>query len=207
MWFALIISLLLHRNGNVNHLQRDHLSIFLAELVIVFQDQLHQFRAVDATDDGGAVQIFLSILRVVGERHEQTVVTLTHCTLQGLDTEMLVRILKEPRNAILKQYQKLLALDEVDLRFEDDALEAIAAKALERDTGARALRSVIEDFMMDIMYEIPKDDNIGTVTITRAFVEGKGGPVISIRTEHPRQIAMNLSGNEERRQNEQNESE
>ena len=129
------------------------------------------------------------------------------CTLQGLDTEMLVRILKEPRNAILKQYQKLLALDEVDLRFEDDALEAIAAKALERDTGARALRSVIEDFMMDIMYEIPKDDNIGTVTITRAFVEGKGGPVISIRTEHPRQIAMNLSGNEERRQNEQNESE
>ena len=129
------------------------------------------------------------------------------CTLQGLDTEMLVRILKEPRNAILKQYQKLLALDEVDLRFEDDALEAIAAKALERDTGARALRSVIEDFMMDIMYEIPKDDNIGTVTITRAFVEGKGGPVISIRTEHPRQSAMKLAGNEERRQNEQNEAE
>ena len=129
------------------------------------------------------------------------------CTLQGLDTAMLVRILKEPKNAILKQYQKLLALDEVDLRFEDDALEAIASKALERDTGARALRSVIEEFMMDIMYEIPKDDNIGTVTITRAFVEGKGGPLIGIRTEHPRQIAMNLSGNEERRQDGKNESE
>jgi ATP-dependent Clp protease ATP-binding subunit ClpX len=104
---------------------------------------------------------------------------------------MLVRILREPKNAILKQYQKLLALDEVDLEFEDDALEAIASKALERDTGARALRSVIEEFMMDIMYEIPKDDNIGKVTITRAFVEGKGGPVIEIRTDTPRQIGMN----------------
>ena len=113
------------------------------------------------------------------------------CVLQGLDTDMLVRILREPKNAILKQYQKLLALDEVDLQFEDDAMEAIAAKALERDTGARALRSVIEGFMMDIMYEIPKDENIGKVTITRAFVEGKGGPVIEIRTDTPRQIAMN----------------
>ena len=112
------------------------------------------------------------------------------CTLQGLDTQMLVRILREPRNAILKQYQKLLALDEVDLKFEDDALEAIAAKALARDTGARALRSVIEEFMMDIMYEIPKDNNIGTVTITRAFVEGKGGPAIGIRTVTPMQIGM-----------------
>ncbi len=112
------------------------------------------------------------------------------CVLQGLNTEMLVRILREPKNAILKQYQKLLALDEVDLRFEDDAMQAIAEKALERDTGARALRSVIEEFMMDIMYEIPKDDNIGTVTITRAFVEGKGGPVIGIRTDTPRQIPM-----------------
>lgn len=113
------------------------------------------------------------------------------CTLQGLDMDMLVRILREPRNAIIKQYQKLLALDEVDLEFEDDALEAIAQKALERDTGARALRSVIEEFMMDIMYEIPKDDNIGTVTITRAFVEGKGGPVIGIRTDTPsRQIPL-----------------
>ena len=115
------------------------------------------------------------------------------CVLQGLDADMLVRILKEPKNAILKQYQKLLALDEVDLQFEDDALEAIAAKAIERDTGARALRSVIEEFMMDIMYEIPKDENIGTVTITRAFVEGRGGPVIGIRTETPARIAMNTA--------------
>ena len=104
------------------------------------------------------------------------------CPLQGLDTEMLVKILKEPKNAILKQYQKLLALDEVKLEFEDDALTAIAEKALEKDTGARALRSIIEEFMLDIMYEIPKDENIGKVTITRAYVEGKGGPMIEIRS-------------------------
>ncbi len=105
------------------------------------------------------------------------------CTLQGLDASMLVKILKEPRNAILKQYQKLLELDEVKLEFEDDALEAIAEKALKKDTGARALRAIIEDFMLDIMYEIPKDDNIGTVTITRDYIEGKGGPRIEIRSE------------------------
>ena len=104
------------------------------------------------------------------------------CPLQGLDANMLVKILKEPKNAILKQYQKLLALDEVQLEFEDDALMAIAEKALAKDTGARALRSIIEEFMLDIMYEIPKDENIGKVTITRAYVEGKGGPMIEIRT-------------------------
>ena len=102
-------------------------------------------------------------------------------TLDGLSKEALVKVLKEPKNAILKQYQKLLALDEVKLEFEDDALEAIAEKALEKETGARALRAIIEDFMLDIMYEIPKDDNIGTVTITRAYIEQKGGPIIEIR--------------------------
>lgn len=105
------------------------------------------------------------------------------CSLNGLSKDMLVKILKEPRNAILKQYQKLLALDEVDLQFNDGALEAIAEKALEKDTGARALRSIIEEFMLDIMYEIPKDDNIGKVTITRDYVEGKGGPLIEIRSD------------------------
>jgi len=105
------------------------------------------------------------------------------CAMEGLDEDMLVRILKEPRNAILKQYQKLLELDEVRLKFDDDALHAIARKALEKDTGARALRSIIEDFMLDIMYEIPKDENIGTVTITKDYVEGKGGPRIEIRSD------------------------
>ncbi len=104
------------------------------------------------------------------------------CTLKGLNQEMLVRILKEPKNAILKQYQKLLELDEVKLEFSEDALEAIAKKATEKDTGARALRSIIEEFMLDIMYEIPKDDNIGRVTITGAYIEGTGGPVIDIRS-------------------------
>lgn len=102
-------------------------------------------------------------------------------TLQGLSEEMLVKILKEPKNAILKQYQKLLALDEVKLEFEDEALGAIAKKALEKKTGARALRAIIEEFMLDIMYEIPKDDNIGKVTITREYIEHKGGPRIEMR--------------------------
>ena len=103
------------------------------------------------------------------------------CPLQGLDEDMLVRILKEPKNAILKQYQKLLELDEVKLEFDDDALRVIAQKALERDTGARGLRAVIEEFMLDIMYEVPKDDNIGGVRITRAYLEHRGGPVITLR--------------------------
>ncbi len=103
-------------------------------------------------------------------------------TLEGLNKDMLVKILKEPKNAILKQYQKLLELDEVKLEFNDEALEAIAQKAMEKDTGARALRSIIEEFMLDIMYEIPKDDNIGRVTITREYIEGTGGPVIDIRS-------------------------
>ncbi|HBA62865.1 MAG TPA: ATP-dependent Clp protease ATP-binding subunit ClpX [Lachnospiraceae bacterium] len=102
-------------------------------------------------------------------------------TLNGLDEDMLVQILKEPKNAILKQYQKLLALDEVKLNFDEDALHAIAEKAMKKDTGARALRAIIEEFMLDIMYEIPKDDNIGQVTITRAYIEGTGGPVITLR--------------------------
>lgn len=102
-------------------------------------------------------------------------------TLEELDKDMLVQILKEPKNAILKQYQKLLELDEVKLCFDEDALEMIAEKAMERETGARALRSVIDEFMLDIMYEIPKDDNIGSVTITRAYIEGKGAPLIELR--------------------------
>ena len=102
-------------------------------------------------------------------------------TLQGLNEEMLVKILKEPKNAILKQYQKLLALDEVKLEFDEEALRAIAAKAMKKDTGARALRSIIEEFMLDIMYEIPKDDNIGQVTITKDYIEGVGAPLITMR--------------------------
>ncbi len=102
-------------------------------------------------------------------------------SLKELSEDMLVRILKEPKNAIIRQYQKLLALDEVDLQFEDDALRLIASRAKEKGVGARALRSVIEEFMLDIMYEVPKDDNIGKVTITKAYIEGTGGPLIEMR--------------------------
>ena len=110
------------------------------------------------------------------------------CPMDSLTKESYIKILKEPKNAILKQYQKLLELDEVKLNFDDSALEAIAKKAMERETGARALRAIIEEFMLDIMYEIPKDDNIGEVTITGDYINGTGGPVIEIRTEsvHPK---------------------
>lgn len=103
------------------------------------------------------------------------------CAMQGLSDEMMVDILKEPKNAIIRQYQKLLSMDEVDLEFTDDALLAIANKAQEKETGARALRSIIEDIMLDIMYEIPKDDNIGRVTITADYLEGNGAPIIETR--------------------------
>ena len=102
-------------------------------------------------------------------------------TLEGLDEDMLVQIMKEPKNAILKQYKKLLALDGVDLRFDDSAYHAIAKRAMEKKTGARALRAIIEEFMLDIMYQIPRDDNIGRVTITKEYIEGTGGPVLEMR--------------------------
>ena len=102
-------------------------------------------------------------------------------SLNALTEDMLVKILKEPKNAIIKQYQKLLALDEVELRFDDSALQAIAKRAMEKKTGARALRSIIEEIMLDIMYEIPKDDNIGRVTITEDYILNKGLPIIEMR--------------------------
>ena len=102
-------------------------------------------------------------------------------TLETLTEEYLVRILKEPKNAIIKQYQKLMAMDEVSLEFEDEALRLIAQKAMKKETGARALRSIIEEYMLDIMYEIPRDDAIGRVVITRDYLEGKGGPRIILR--------------------------
>ena len=102
-------------------------------------------------------------------------------SLENLTKDMLVKIMKEPRNAILKQYEKLLELDEVKLEFADDALEAIAQKAMEKKTGARALRSILEDYMLDIMYEIPKDNNIGTVVITGDYIKKTGAPVIQMR--------------------------
>jgi len=103
--------------------------------------------------------------------------------LQALDRDMYIRILKEPRNSIVKQYQKLFRLDEVNLIFEDSAYEAIAERAAEEETGARALRSIMEEFMLDIMYQVPKDDHIGSVVITGDYIRGKGAPEIHFRGE------------------------
>ncbi len=108
--------------------------------------------------------------------------------LEPLDKDFLVRILTEPKNAITKQYQKLLAMDEVRLEFAPEALDLIAERAMEKGTGARALRAILEEYMMDIMYEIPKDDAIGSVTITREYLEGKGAPLIEMRGYAPARI-------------------
>lgn len=99
-------------------------------------------------------------------------------SLRGLDKEALLRILKEPKNALIKQYQKLFEMDAVKLTFEDDAVDVIAQKALERKTGARGLRSIMENVMMDTMYEIPSDDTIGQCIVTKAAVEGTEKPKI-----------------------------
>lgn len=101
--------------------------------------------------------------------------------LQAMTEDMLVQILTQPKNAILKQYQKLLALDEVELIFDDEAVRSIAGKAAQKKTGARALRAIIEEFMLDIMYEIPKDDLIGRVTITEDYINNCGAPRIEMR--------------------------
>ena len=110
--------------------------------------------------------------------------------LESLTEDMLVQILQEPKNAILKQYRRLLEMDEVKLEFEEGALRAISHRALEKDTGARALRAIIEEFMLDIMYEIPKDDTIGEVVITREYVEHTGGPRIIMRGQEIPELGM-----------------
>ena len=102
-------------------------------------------------------------------------------TLDGLDQEALVRILKEPKNALIKQYKKLFEFDEVKLGVEDEAALEIARLAFERKTGARGLRSIMEDVLMDVMYEIPSDDNIAECVLTKDVVEGKGKPRIVYR--------------------------
>ena len=136
---------------------------FYADLKDKYDNDPHLLEKVTVDDlrNFGMIPEFLGRLPVI-------------FTLDGLNEDMLVQILREPRNAILKQYQKLLALDEVKLEFEEDALRAIAAKAMERKTGARALRAILEEYMLDIMYEIPKDDSIGEVVITKGYIEGNG---------------------------------
>ena len=102
--------------------------------------------------------------------------------LQGLDKEALVRILKEPKNALIKQYQKLFDMDHVELSFDEDAIDAIADKAFERKIGARGLRSIMENTMMDMMYRIPSDETIESCVVTKGAVEGTSEP-LTIRRE------------------------
>ncbi|MBE5912047.1 ATP-dependent Clp protease ATP-binding subunit ClpX [Pseudobutyrivibrio sp.] len=144
---------------------------FMADLKDKYDDDKNILQKVTVEDlrEFGMIPEFIGRLPIV-------------FATESLDEDMLVRILKEPKNAIIKQYQKLLELDEVKLEFEDEALHAIARKAIDKKLGARGLRSIIEEFMLDIMYEIPKDDNIGQVIITEDYIEKKGGPRILVRT-------------------------
>ncbi|MBW4862118.1 MAG: ATP-dependent Clp protease ATP-binding subunit ClpX [Paeniclostridium sp.] len=104
-------------------------------------------------------------------------------TLDLLDEDALVSILKEPKNSLVKQFQKLFELDGVELEFEDAALRAIAKKAIERNTGARGLRSIVENIMMDIMYEIPSRDDIKKIILTEACVKEEAEPVVVLKGE------------------------
>ena len=143
---------------------------FGADLKDKYEDDPNILRYVTSADlrEFGMIPEFLGRLPMV-------------VTLEKLTVDLLVKILREPKNAILKQYVKLLEMDAVKLIFEDGALEWIAGEAIKRETGARALRAILEEYMLDIMYEIPKDPNIGTVVITRPYLERKGGPMIQMR--------------------------
>ncbi len=114
--------------------------------------------------------------------------------LNGLDKEALVRILKEPKNSILKQYQKLFSLDKVELVFEDKALEAVAQKALDRNTGARGLRAIMEEILSELMYEVPSDHTVEKVIITDKTVNGKAKAEI-VRDKN--RVPFNITVNEE----------
>ena len=109
-------------------------------------------------------------------------------SLRGLDKEALVRILKEPKNALIKQYRKLFDMDDVELTFEDEAVNAIAEKAFERKTGARGLRSIMEDVLMDTMYNIPSDDSIEECIVTRDVVEEDSEPVLIHKGESRKKL-------------------
>lgn len=135
------------------------------ELVDAFaqvrQEDLHKF---------GLIPEFIGRLPVV-------------TSVSPLDRDSLARILREPKNALIKQYQKLFDLDGVELEFSDDAIEAIADRALERNTGARGLRSILETLLLDVMFEVPSNDDIATVRVTAATVRGEERPELITRTE------------------------
>src|SRR5207245_3023889 len=103
--------------------------------------------------------------------------------LMARDEEDLMRILTEPKNAIVKQYQKFLALDKVELQFTEEALQAAAVGAAKRKTGARGLRTIIEEVLLDVMYEIPSRADVRKVVVTAEAIEGKGNPLLLSKNE------------------------
>ncbi len=114
--------------------------------------------------------------------------------LNELNEEAMVRILKEPKNALIKQFERLFDMDGVKLVFTDEAVKAVAAKALERNIGARGLRAVLENAMMDLMFRLPSDDTISSCTITPEVIEGTGEPILTYReapAEKRRKISIN----------------
>ena len=131
-----------------------------------FDELIHQVRPEDLMEYGIIPEI-IGRLPVI-------------CTLETLDEDALLRILTEPKNAPVKQYEKLLAMDDVTLTFEEDALRAVAQKAIERKTGARSLKGIIEDTMLDIMYEIPKSEGKRKVIITKACIEEGAKPRVEM---------------------------
>ncbi|MFI3231183.1 MAG: ATP-dependent Clp protease ATP-binding subunit ClpX, partial [bacterium] len=100
-------------------------------------------------------------------------------TLENLDEDSLVAILTEPRNALIRQYEYLFNIDDVKLEVQEDAIRAIAKKAIEQETGARGLRAIVENFMTDIMYELPSDESITKCVITKEVVEDSADPIVT----------------------------
>jgi ATP-dependent Clp protease ATP-binding subunit ClpX len=119
-------------------------------------------------------------------------------SLEPLDEEALIRILKEPKSALVKQYKRLFELDGVELNFTEDSLKAIAEKAIKRNTGARGLRSIMESIVMDLMYTIPSDDMVKSCTITKEVVEGTGEPIV---TYHEEPVSKKPIGKKRRKKN------
>ena len=122
-------------------------------------------------------------------------------SLEALDEGALVRILREPKNSLIQQYKKLFDLDRVDLEFTDDALVSIAKKTLERKTGARGLRAILEDLLMPIMYQVPSDYTVEKVVITRDMVDKGSNPEIVYNKERkPMKIRITTPKRKERRE-------
>jgi len=110
-------------------------------------------------------------------------------TLHELDAEQLIKILTEPKNAIVKQYQKLFQMEGVDLEFREEALRAVAKKAMERKTGARGLRSILEHVLLDIMYDLPSLENVAKVVVDEAVIGGETKPLIMYRGDKQQRAA------------------